>query len=130
MNTFLRIFLTSLAVAGLWYTIRTFIESRRDRDNLVRSGRNGALVDLAFQAIYREGLRLTKHVLIVFGVALTLLPWFEEPAWRQASITTRSVIFVVVSFLLSVTSRQDLVGRRRVIRKQAAEIEKALRAKP
>jgi hypothetical protein len=117
-------------VPGLYYTIRTLIESRRDRDALLRSGRNGAMVDLAFQGINREAIRLTKHILIVCGVALAMLPFFEKPEWKEFAINARSTIFVVVSMLLAYTSRQDLIGGRRVIRKQAKEIEKALESQP
>jgi hypothetical protein len=130
MMVILRFGLTLIAVAGLYYTIRTLIESRRDREALLRSGRNGAMVDLAYQSEKRETIRLTKHVLIVGGVALAMLPFFEKPEWKEFAINARSTIFVVVSMLLAYTSRQDLIGGRRVIRKQAKEIEKALESQP
>jgi hypothetical protein len=130
MMVILRFGLTLIAVAGLYYTIRTLIESRRDREALLRSGRNGAMVDLAYQSEKRETIRLTKHVLIVVGVALAMLPFFEKPEWKEFAINARSTIFVVVSMLLAYTSRQDLIGGRRVIRKQAKEIEKALESQP
>jgi hypothetical protein len=130
MMVILRFGLTLIAVAGLYYTIKTLIESKRDREALLRSGRNGAMVDLAYQSEKRETIRLTKHVLIVGGVALAMLPFFEKPEWKEFAINARSTIFVVVSMLLAYTSRQDLIGGRRVIRKQAKEIEKALESQP
>jgi hypothetical protein len=130
MTNAIGIALTLVAVGSLWYTIRTFREACRDKMNLILAGRNGAMVDLAYQGVIREANRLVKHSLIVIAIAIKLLPVFDRPEWRDDLSNVRSAIILVVALLLAVNSKLDLDGRRRVIHKQHAEIQKALQTTP
>jgi hypothetical protein len=128
MTKFISILVASIAIAGLTYTIRTFNESRRDRTTLLRNGQNGAMVELAYQSMIREFIRLVKHCLIVIAACLCFIPNVREPQMQTELITIRSALILIVAMLLALNSKLDLDGRRRVMQKQQEEINRSIEA--
>jgi hypothetical protein len=94
----------TLATASLLTTAATLHDARRRRTRRSESGRNGVYLAIADRNANREWMRLAKHVIAVFGVAVVACP---VPVAIDP-VALRTALFGVICVLLAFNSVRDL----------------------
>jgi hypothetical protein len=93
-------------------TVGTLLVALHDRKIVRRASRDGVDLYLVRADVRSESLRLTKHVLIVAGIA-AITPWGAGVLWLHNidPIDFRNGILIAVGTLLAVNSIADLISR-------------------
>lgn len=107
---------TALAV---WPTITTRLDASRRCRDLLRRHRNGILKRDCDHNRRRETIRLVKHSLLVFGVAMVVVDPQIALLAPEHRVHIRTAIMALVSWLIGLTSWWD----RRYTRRLEADLD-------